>query len=382
LNRKAMTQRSSTAPRILIDARPLQGPSGGRGIGSYVRGLLAGFLEHGFDRHVSLLIDGRLPAPSVPQGAFVAHAIRPRYRDRFGLIEEAATLGGRLERIRPALYHATSLSLPSRCPVPMVVTLHDLIPWAMGGRQMWGERSRWWLGRRLLRRADLVIAVSKHVAGDARRLAGVPEERLVVVPEGVGPGFRPEPGAAARVAERHGVDRPFLLYVGALDARKDPHGLVRAWNVARSDGADVELVLAGSPGKQAPAELPGARRLGQVTHAELVDLYSAAVCFVFPSRGEGFGLPLLEAMACGCPVVAYRNSSIPEVVGDAGQLVEDGDAEALGRAAARLACDPGQAEAARAAGLRRARRFTWAATAAETIAAYRRLGLSFPSRAI
>jgi glycosyltransferase involved in cell wall biosynthesis len=122
--------------------------------------------------------------------------------------------------------------------------------------------------------------------------------------------------------------------------------------------------------------------LGHVSHSELVDLYSAAACFVFPSRNEGFGLPLLEAMACGCPVVAYRNSSIPEVVGEAGPLVEDGDAEALGAAAAQLACDSGRAEVARAAGLRRARRFTWARTASETIAAYRRLGLSFPARAL
>jgi glycosyltransferase involved in cell wall biosynthesis len=377
-----MTQTSISGPRVLIDARPLQGPSGARGIGSYVRGLLAGLLEQGFDHNVSLLVDARLPTPSGPEGAFVAHSVRPRYRGRFGLMEEAATMGGRLERIRPRLYHATSLALPSRSPVPLVVTLHDLIPWALGGRQMWGERSRWWLGRRLLRRADLVIAVSSHVARDAQRLARIPEERLVVVPEGVGPGFRPAPGAAARVAERHGVRAPYLLYVGALDARKDPHGLLRAWQAARTAGADVELVVAGSPGPQAPAELPGARRLGHVSHSELVDLYSAGACFVFPSRNEGFGLPLLEAMACGCPVVAYRNSSIPEVVGEAGPLVEDGDAEALGAAAAQLACDSGRAEMARAAGLRRARRFTWARTASETIAAYRRLGLSFPSRAL
>jgi glycosyltransferase involved in cell wall biosynthesis len=368
------------AARVLIDARPLQGPNGGRGIGSYVKGLLSGLLEHGLDGHVSLLVDGRLPAPSVPEGAFVAHAIKPRYRGRFGLIEEAATMSGRLQRIHPALYHATSLALPSRSPVPLVVTLHDLIPWAMRGRQMWGERSRWWIGRRLLRRADLVIAVSSHVAEDAQRLAGLPQDRLLVVPEGVGPGFRPAEGAAERVAERHGVSGPYLLYVGALDARKDPRGLLRAWRVAREAGADVDLVLAGSPGKQAPADLPGARRLGYVQHAELVDLYTAAACFVFPSRYEGFGLPLLEAMACGCPVVAYRNSSIPEVVGDAGLLVDDGDADALGSAAALLACDASRAEALRAAGLRRSRRFTWGRTASETIAAYRRFGLSFSAR--
>jgi glycosyltransferase involved in cell wall biosynthesis len=372
-------EQQPSAHRLLVDARPLQGPSAARGIGSYVRGLLAGLLEQGFDHHVSLLIDARFPAPSVPQGAFVAHAVHPRYRGRFGLIEEAATLGGRLQRIQPALYHATSLALPGRSPVPLVATLHDLIPWAMPGRQMWGERSRWGLGKRLLRRADLVIAVSGAVAADARRLAGIPDDRLVVVPEGVGPGFRPAEGAGGRVAERHGLSGPYLLYVGALDARKDPHGLLRAWEAARRAGAEVELVLAGSPGKQAPAELPGARRLGQVTHAELVDLYSGAACFVFPSRYEGFGLPLLEAMACGCPVVAYRNSSIPEVVGNAGVLVDDGDAEGLGRAAATLACDSGRAAASRSAGLRRARQFTWARTAAATIEAYRRLGVSFPA---
>jgi glycosyltransferase involved in cell wall biosynthesis len=362
--------------RVLVDARPLQGPSAARGIGSYLRGLLSGLLEIGFDRNVALLIDGRLPTPMVPAGAFVAHAVRPRYRGRLGLLEEAATLGAALEQIRPALYHATTLALPSRSPVPLLVTLHDLIPWAVGGPRMWGERSRWWLGKRLLRRADLVLAVSEHVAGDAGRLAGVQPGRLLVVPEGVASGFRPAQGAAARVSERHGVARPYLLYVGALDARKDPRGLLRAWQTAKAAGAEVDLVLAGPSGKQAPAELPGARRLGHVDHATLVDLYTAAACFVFPSRYEGFGLPLLEAMACGCPVAAYRNSSITDVVGDAGLLVEDGDAEALGRAAAELACNPDRAAEMRAAGLSRARDYTWRRAAEGTVEAYRRLGFA------
>jgi glycosyltransferase involved in cell wall biosynthesis len=367
--------------RVLIDARPLQGPSGARGIGSYLRGLLAGLLELGFDHHVALLIDGRLPTPAVPAGAFIAHPIRPRYKGRLGLLEEAATLGSSLERIRPSVYHATTLALPNRSPVPLLVTLHDLIPWAFGGRQMLGERSRWWLGKRLLRRANLVLAVSEHVAWTAQTLAGVPAERLMVVPEGVASGFKPAPGAAARVSERYGLERPYLLYVGALDARKDPRGLLHAWQTAKAAGADVDLVLAGPSGRQAPAELPGARRLGHVDHAALVDLYTAAGCFVFPSRYEGFGLPLLEAMACGCPVVAYRNSSITEVVGDAGVLVEDGSPEALGRAAAVPVCDPDQAAKMRAAGLARARGYTWRKAAAGTIDAYRRLGFqSRPSR--
>ena len=356
--------------RVLIDARPLQGPSGARGIGSYLRGLLSGLLELGFDRHVALLIDGRLAAPEVPAGAFVANAIRPRYSGRLGLVEEAVTLGAGLERIRPALYHATTLALPGRSPVPVLVTLHDLIPWAVGGRGMWGERSRWWLGKRLLRRADRVLAVSEHVASDARRLAGVSPDRLQVVPEGVAPGFRPAPGAATRVAQRHGLTGPYLFYVGALDTRKSPAGLLRAWHAARTAGADVELVLAGSPGKQAPAELPGARRLGHVDHAALVDLYSAAACLVFPSRYEGFGLPLLEAMACGCPVVASNATAIPQTAGDAAILVDPTSVAALAAAMARVVGDPELARRMSVDGRAQAARFSWTRTAELTRGVY------------
>src|SRR5439155_13712975 len=185
------------------------------------------------------------------------------------------------ERIRPALYHATTLALPSRSPVPLVVTLHDLIPWALRSPWMRGERIRWWLGRRLLRRADLVLAVSEATAADARRLARVAPSRLVVVPEGLAPGFRPAEGARERVRERWGLERPYLLYVGSLDLRKAPWLLPRAWAAARRAGADVDLVLAGEAGAQAPKDMGPARRLGYLEHADLVDAYSAAACLVF-----------------------------------------------------------------------------------------------------
>src|SRR5439155_3239476 len=142
-------------------------------------------------------------------------------------------------------------------------------------------------------------------------------------------------------------------------------------SAARAAGADVDLVLAGEPGPQAPREMPGARRLGRVDSEELVVLMSAAGCLVFPSRYEGFGLPVLEAMACGCPVAAYRNSSIPEVAGEAALLVADGDAAALGRAAAEVVLDPRRGARLREAGLRRAQRFTWQRAARATISAYR-----------
>jgi glycosyltransferase involved in cell wall biosynthesis len=361
---------SSSAPSVLLDMRPLQGPSAKRGVGSYAIGLITGLVAEGFDPHLTLLLDARHPTPSLPAGKFsVARTVR-RYSGNFAGYEEAVAMRGDLERLKPDVYHAIDLRLPGSAPCPLVVTLHDLIPWAFGGSRMWGERMRYWLGRRLLRNADLVLAVSQSTANDAVRLARISAERIKVVPEAAPAAFTPSEGAAARVKERFNIDAGYLLFVGALDARKDPAALLRAWSVARESRPDLNLVLVGEPGKQAPQQMPQARVLGHLGESELIDVYSAAGCLVFPSRYEGFGLPCLEALACGCPVAAYRNSSLPEVVDGAGELVQDGDADALGRAAARLASDskrPWQP------GLERARKFSWRKTAKATISAYESL---------
>jgi glycosyltransferase involved in cell wall biosynthesis len=268
------------------------------------------------------------------------------------------------------VYHAINLHLPGRTSCPLVVTLHDLIPWAWGGPHMRGERMRFWLGKRLLKRADAILAVSQTTADDAVRFAKVDPRRVRVVFEAADEIYTPKPGAAERVMQRWGIGPGYLLFVGALDARKDPSALLDAWAAARRDRNDMELVIAGDPGPQAPPAMPGARMVGRISESELADLYTAAGCFVFPSRYEGFGLPCLEAMACGCPVAAYRNSSVLEVVDGAGQLADDGDAEALGRAAASMAADP---ERWKRAGLERARSFSWRKTAQETIKAYEKV---------
>ena len=235
---------------------------------------------------------------------------------------------------------------------------------------MRGERLRFWLGKRLLKRADIVLAVSKATAADAARYAGVDPRRVRVVPEAADEVFAPKAGAAERVRQRWGVEPGYLLFVGALDARKDPSSLLRAWNAARAERPELKLVVAGDPGRQAPAAMPEARMLGRVADTELADLYTAAGSFIFPSRYEGFGLPCLEAMACGCPVAAFRNSSVPEVVDDAGERVDDGDADALGRAGARMSAESGRW---RRLGLERAKAFSWRKAARQTIAAYESL---------
>ncbi len=356
-----------TAPSVLLDMRPAQGADAGRGIGSYASGLLGGLASIGFAGHLTLLLDTDLPDPHLPQGSFRAVRTRRRYRGRLAGYEEAAVGGQEVARIGPDVYHATSLRLPSGARCPVVVTLHDLIPWSWGGPAMRGERLRYWMGKRLLKRSRLVLAVSQATADDAVRLAGVDPGRVFVVYEAADPAYRPRADAAELVRRRWGIAAPYLLYVGALDARKDPRGLLEAWAAARASVPGLELVLAGDPGRQAPRDMRGARALGRVDRDELAALYSAAGCLVFPSRYEGFGLPCLEAMACGSPVAAYRNSSLPEVVGEAGALVPDGDAEALGRAAAAAVLDP---EPWRRAGLERARLFTWDKTARQTVEAY------------
>ncbi|HEV2475120.1 MAG TPA: glycosyltransferase family 1 protein [Candidatus Dormibacteraeota bacterium] len=354
-------------PSVLLDMRPLQGRSAARGVGAYARGLLQGLIQAGFDANLTLLIDAALDPPELPLGKYRLAQCRRRSHGQLAAYEDALLLASDIARVGPDVYHAIDFRLPRRAACPLVVTLHDLIPWVWGGRTMRGERLRFWLGRRLLRSADLLVAVSASTAADATRLRVADPSRLRVIPEAADPVFQPRDGALSRVRDRFGLDGSFLLFVGALDARKDPAALLGAWETARRDDGDLKLVIAGAPGKQAPPNMPGAMQLGLVGSDALADLYSAAGCLVFPSRYEGFGLPCLEAMACGCPVAAFRNSSLPEVVGDAGLLVDDGDVDALGRAAARMVRER---DHWRAAGLERARKFSWLSTAQATISAY------------
>ena len=347
--------------------RPLQGPSARRGVGTYAKGLLAGLIEEGFDPNLTLLLDSDLPVPPLPVGGYRLAGARRRYRGHLAGYEDAVALGSDLARIGSDIYHAIDLKVPGRAPCLLVVTLHDLIPWAWGGPRMRGERLRFLPGRRLLKRADAVLAVSQATADDAVRLSGVDPKRIRIVPEAANDEFKLRPGAPDRVRRRWGLNPGYLLFVGALDARKDPTSLLAAWRAAGQVRPQIDLVIAGDPGRQAPSSMGGAHMLGQVDDSELADLYAAAGCLLFPSRYEGFGLPCLEAMACGCPVAAFRNSSLPEIVGDAGGLVADGDALALGRAAAALSADPGRA---RQAGLQRAKKFSWRGTARQTIEAY------------
>ncbi|MBN1529344.1 MAG: glycosyltransferase family 4 protein [Thermoleophilaceae bacterium] len=213
----------------------------------------------------------------------------------------------------------------------------------------------------LARRARLVLTVSEFSRREIVDVLGIPEERIRVVPNGVDERFRPdadpEPARAA-----HALARPYVLAVGTRIARKnlDALGPTRA----ALDRAGIDLVAAGSPRdymRDSPD--PPVRSLGYVADEHLPGLYAGARALVMPSLYEGFGLPCLEAMASGVPVVAADRTALPEVCGDAALLVDPDDQEALAAAVVAAATDEGLRERLRPAGLERAARFTWRATA-------------------
>jgi glycosyltransferase involved in cell wall biosynthesis len=268
---------------------------------------------------------------------------------RFQELRMAVTVPLALRRLRPGLVHFQHV-LPPLWRGPAILTVHDLSferrPELMGRLDRAIFRT---LVPRSVARAQRVLAVSERTKRDLVELYGVDPAKVVVTPNGVEPRFAPGDG-----------DGGFALYVGAIQARKDPLAALAA-----AQAVGVPLVVAGPEKEPALADelrRRGADVRGYVGDEELAELYRRAVALVFPSRYEGFGLPVLEALASGTPVVASDDAAVREVAGDAALY---GDlAEALRRAIAerpRLA----------AAGIERARRFSWAETARRTLEVYR-----------
>ena len=243
-----------------------------------------------------------------------------------------------LARARPDVFWAPQGLTPVHVPVPSVVTLHDLAPLLFPGTKPWRETLAYRTNmRRSARRADRVLAVSATTAADARRLWGLREERMRVVPNGVDAAFTPgdRASAAEAVRARFGLDGRFVLHVGALDPRKGLDVLFDAAERAWSAGDGWRLALAGSPGFGSEAQLarlegaPWCALLGRVTDAELLALYRAAEALAAPAIYEGFGIAPVEAMACGTPpVIAANSGGLEEVSRTASIVVGERTAEA------------------------------------------------------
>lgn len=281
--------------------------------------------------------------------------------------------------------HSPDFIPPSRTRFPSVITVHDLA-FLLYPRFLTRESARYYGQVDLAARyADHIIAVSESTKRDTVRLLGVPANKITVIYEAAHPLFTPmtNPVELARVREYYHLPNNFILFVSTIEPRKNLPTLLRAFKRLRDNyKSDAILAIAGNRGwlfeevykLVEELNLGGSIRfLGGVPNEQLVYLYNAAKLFVFPSFYEGFGLPPLEAMACGTPVVVSNVSSLPEVVGDAGMLVEPEDVEALTVAMWRVLSDEKLAQEMRTKGLKRAQTFSWQRTARETIAVYRKV---------
>jgi glycosyltransferase involved in cell wall biosynthesis len=292
---------------------------------------------------------------------------------------EPVTLPIELLRARADLFHATDSVAPWPSPVPGVVTIHDLT--FLRHPELVTPAARRYYSRvpRSAGRAGAVIAVSAATKRDVVTMLGVPEDRVHVVPLAADAAFRPMHDTAVLRAtrDRYGLPGRFVLFVGTREPRKNLPALLDACSAVRDGGRAVPLVLVGEKGWLADDLERRVRTeqnvlaLGGVPAEELVAIYNLATVVALPSLDEGFGLPVVESMACGTPVVCSGEGALPEVAGDAALLVDPHDVDGIGAALTSVMEDAALRDGMRQRGFARSATFGWDRTARETAAVYR-----------
>jgi len=337
-----------------------------RGIGRYTRQLLRHFARLRPDLSVTLYADSSAEEARQLREELVALGYQG-HRGHVSPIRELRTHPPDL-----AWYPWNKTKYFSRAH-RMAVTIHDLVPFHYRYRSWFKQGVQRKIERRFREtadRADLILTDSVHSAGDIVELLGAPPGKIRMIPLAADD-FEPWIGPK----DRAGLERfelgagPFFLYVGANEERKNLGRLREAFSRVRTELANPELVICGPVAPDEPAE-PGVKWVGRVSEAELRALYGNALAFVFPSFYEGFGLPVLEAMASGTPVICANATSLPEVAGEAALYFDPGDVDALTAAMTRCAREPDLRRDLEARGLAQAARFRWAETARQTLAAF------------
>jgi glycosyltransferase involved in cell wall biosynthesis len=371
--------------RIALDYTPAI--SQGAGIARYTRDLVQalGRLDTA-DQY--LLFSTEPPAAErvFPEGANLQQRVIPLGRRNMTLLWQRLRVPVPVELFigRADVVHGTDFILPPVAAARRVVTIHDLaylthpqcaLPSLVAYLTAVVPRA--------VRAADRIIAVSQRTADDLVERLAVPRDKIRVIHLGISPAFSADrdEGAVKRLRQDLGLRDPFVLAVGTIEPRKDYETLIKAFAAARHepDGPKM-LVIAGRPGWLYEGVYAAVERLrlgdavrflDYVPDADLSALYHAASAVAMPSIYEGFGIPLVEAMACGTPLVCSTGGSLPEIAGDAALLVPPGDVDALAQAVARIVRDDDLRATLRARGLERARHFTWERAAAEHVEVYR-----------
>ncbi|MBW2452996.1 MAG: glycosyltransferase family 4 protein [Deltaproteobacteria bacterium] len=381
---------------VLLDMTPLNLASRYRGIGMYVLNLGQALAALSSQERQGLEIRSliELQGPAVVGGLqwqdrrSASTEGRDQMRWIFG---RRTVLVPTLRRLRPGLFHVTeSLGTPRGSFVPRVNTCHDLLRHELHREYLAGRP----IYRRLLQMADAsryhsarrVIAISEHTADSLVRILRLPAKRIDVIPHGVNTErFHPprdEAEQEAQQARRAALDigdKPYATYIGGADWRKSVPTLIRAFGQLPTS-MDVELVLAGYHTTDEKLQVDAALaeidrpdrvvRLGFVEESDIVAILAGAQALAFPSIGEGFGLPVLEAMGAGCPVITTSAMALAEVAGDAALIVPPRDEPALTQALRRVFTDQSLGADLRRAGLARAARFRWRDTALATVDTY------------
>ncbi len=351
--------------RVLVDATALTDGSGDRGVGTYLKNLLRG-LGAREDLQVSALC---ARGATLPAGVTPVPVRRIRHH-RVGPFVEDRLLTRDLRKRDANLHHSPAFSPPSRSPMPVVQTLHDLTPLVFEHPLLARDAVNWRRKADRFRRAAAVIAVSRSSAQQGIDLFGLDPSRITVVPHGVDARFRPGDGPDLP---------PYLLAVSSWGPHKGFRELAAAFDRVVDAGSEQRLRVVGFQDAWMRARLE--EDLARARHRERIDLvgwapdlvaeYRGATALLVTSRAEGFGLPAAEAMACGTPVVAFDNTSLPEVVGTGGLLVPDGDVIAFAEAVVGLLPGSSLRQELAAAAVREARRFDWEASLAQHVEVYR-----------
>jgi len=372
--------------RIGIDVRALSGASGRRGVGAYIRGLLAGMAEEvdAFSGEVTLFGNGGEDAGDLPARFPMVRLSRPRRAITiWDQIAWPPLLSRRGVRVFHSPFYAVPRFRPRACGV--VQTVHDLTPLKLPGVVTRHNARIFRANFRLARGADRIIVPSGATGRDVTSLLGVPAGRVAVIPEacdiddaGIAAADAARPALLARLGLGDG--RRYLLHTGGHDIVKNLPGLLQAFALLAPERPGLHLVIAGEHGRETGAVISRAGMLGLfdrvrlpgfLPRAELVALYRGAAALVYPSFTEGFGLPVMEAMRCGTPVVASTAGALMETGGDACLYAPAVEPEAIAAAIGSILDDVGLAAGLSRRGQERAAGFTWRETARRTLSVYR-----------